>query len=47
LKEIEINEEPDLYCNWEPLPGPQEMAFNSEADILGYGGAAGRGTTDL
>lgn len=28
---------------WEPLPGPQMMAYNSEADIIGYGGAAGGG----
>lgn len=34
-------------CNWEPLPGPQTMAYNSEADITGYGGAAGGGKTDL
>lgn len=32
---------------WKPLPGPQTMAFESEADILGYGGAAGGGKTDL
>lgn len=32
---------------WRPLPGPQTMAFNSVADITGYGGAAGGGKTDL
>lgn len=32
---------------WEPLPGPQTMAYVSEADIIGYGGAAGGGKTDL
>jgi hypothetical protein len=32
---------------WKPLPGPQTLAFNSEAHILGYGGAAGGGKTDL
>lgn len=32
---------------WVPLPGPQTEAFYSEADILGYGGAAGGGKTDL
>lgn len=32
---------------WRPLPGPQTMAFESEADIIGYGGAAGGGKTDL
>lgn len=32
---------------WSPNPGPQEMAFHSEADIVGYGGAAGGGKSDL
>lgn len=32
---------------WMPLPGPQTMAYESEADIIGYGGAAGGGKTDL
>lgn len=32
---------------WRPLPGPQTQAFESQADILGYGGAAGGGKTDL
>lgn len=32
---------------WRPLPGPQTMAYESEADIIGYGGAAGGGKTDL
>ena len=32
---------------WSPLPGPQTMAYESEADIIGYGGAAGGGKTDL
>lgn len=32
---------------WKPLPGPQSLAFCSKADILGYGGAAGGGKTDL
>lgn len=32
---------------WKPLAGPQTMAFESEADIIGYGGAAGGGKTDL
>jgi hypothetical protein len=30
-----------------PLPGPQTMALESKADIVGYGGAAGGGKTDL
>lgn len=32
---------------WTPQPGPQTMAYNSAADILGYGGAAGGGKSDL
>jgi hypothetical protein len=32
---------------WRPLPGPQTMAYNSEADVIGFGGAAGGGKTDL
>lgn len=32
---------------WQPLPGPQTDALNSEADVVGYGGAAGGGKTDL
>lgn len=32
---------------WAPLPGPQMMAFTSKADVIGYGGAAGGGKTDL
>jgi hypothetical protein len=32
---------------WVPLPGPQTMANESVADVIGYGGAAGGGKTDL
>jgi hypothetical protein len=32
---------------WRPLPGPQTMAFNSRADVIGFGGAAGGGKSDL
>jgi hypothetical protein len=32
---------------WEPQPGPQTDAYNSQADIVFYGGAAGGGKTDL
>jgi len=39
-----IEEDPRL---WRPLPGPQTDAFRSEADVVGYGGAAGGGKTDL
>jgi len=30
-----------------PQPGPQTMAFNSDADIIGYGGSAGGGKSAL
>lgn len=32
---------------WEPLDGPQRMAYESTASVIGYGGAAGGGKTDL
>lgn len=32
---------------WLPLPGPQTTAYESQADVIGYGGAAGGGKTDL
>lgn len=32
---------------WRPLPGPQSMAYYSKASVIGYGGAAGGGKTDL
>lgn len=32
---------------WQPLPGPQALALESPAQVLGYGGAAGGGKTDL
>lgn len=32
---------------WRPLAGPQQMAFDSVADVVGFGGAAGGGKTDL
>jgi len=32
---------------WRPLAGPQQMAFESVADVVGFGGAAGGGKTDL
>lgn len=33
--------------DWEPQDGPQRMAYESAADILLYGGAAGGGKSDL
>ncbi len=32
---------------WTPLQGPQTMAYDSVADVVGFGGAAGGGKTDL
>jgi hypothetical protein len=32
---------------WVPQEGPQLMAYESDADVVGYGGAAGGGKTDL
>ena len=32
---------------WQPSPGAQAEAFNCEATIIGYGGQAGGGKTDL
>ncbi|OCZ48660.1 terminase [Acinetobacter pittii] len=32
---------------WFPLEGPQMAAYTSDADVIGYGGAAGGGKTDL
>lgn len=33
---------------WTPIPGkPQEVAYHSEADIIGFGGSAGGGKSDV
>lgn len=37
----------DRSTRWAPLPGPQSMAYDTQADVIGYGGAAGGGKTDL
>lgn len=42
-----IEEQPPNGITWKPFPGPQTLAFHSEADELFYGGAAGGGKTDL
>lgn len=34
-------------ASWWPNPGPQEEAMNCDADITGYGGAAGGGKSQL
>ena len=33
----------ELKRPWLPLPGPQTLAYYSQAEIIGYGGAAGSG----
>ena len=37
----------DLLPDWAPLPGQQTLAYDSEADELFYGGAAGGAKSDL
>lgn len=32
---------------WRPLPGPQSLAYESTATVVGFGGSAGGGKTDL
>lgn len=32
---------------WRPLPGPQTQAYLARVDVLGYGGSAGGGKSDL
>lgn len=44
---FEVLEHDRAHCMWRPLPGPQSLAYHSDADVLGYGGAAGGGKTDL
>lgn len=46
LAEIDMIISEDLPI-WVPLPGPQIEAYNCEADVLYYGGAAGGGKSDL
>lgn len=48
-----VQSQPNSKPLWQPnpdrdgIPNPQRLALKSEADILGYGGAAGCGKTDL
>ena len=43
----EIHEISKLMPRVAPMDGPQRMAFNSKAKILGYGGASGGGKSAL
>jgi hypothetical protein len=43
----QIEEELKVLPVWTPIPGPQLEAFESEADILYFGGAAGGSKSDL
>jgi hypothetical protein len=47
LSEEEATELLQMLPLWRPQPGPQTLAYQSQADILFYGGAAGGGKTDL
>lgn len=44
---LELARELKARRPWRPFPGPQTQAYESEADITGYGGSAGGGKTDL
>src|SRR5882672_1240245 len=46
-RELALERELARRNPWQPLPGPQRAAYESTADIVGYGGAAGGGKTDL
>jgi hypothetical protein len=45
--DAELEQLAKLQPVWSPQPGPQTVAFESRAHIVGYGGAAGGGKTDL
>lgn len=54
LKKYSVSQQRQTYANkqnrgpiWTPQVGPQERAYNSDADIIGYGGAAGGGKSSL
>lgn len=44
---VQIPNQEQTSVLWNPLPGPQTLAFHSEADELYYGGQVGGGKTDL
>jgi len=42
------NDSDEPVFSWQPFPdSPQELAYYCTADVIGYGGAAGGGKTDL
>lgn len=45
--ELRRRKKEEIDNRWHPLPGPQTLAYNSLADNLFYGGAAGGAKTDL
>jgi hypothetical protein len=47
LERVENTAQRTASVKWTPLPGPQTVAYESTADVIGYGGAAGGGKTDL
>lgn len=47
IRAVEIARKLKQLVPWQPQDGPQRMAYESNADIIGYGGAAGGGKTDL
>jgi hypothetical protein len=47
LAELDQLTAPADGVDWSPQEGPQLAAFHSDADVIGYGGAAGGGKTDL
>src|SRR5262249_24589797 len=42
-----LQAQPPVVPTWQPESGPQKTAYESAADIVLYGGAAGGGKTDL
>lgn len=45
--ELTVTGQPLTATSWTPLPGPQTTAYESLADITGYGGSAGGGKSML
>jgi len=45
--EVALTPSNEPLIDWAPTPGPQAMAYASTADVIGFGGSAGGGKTDL